>query len=85
MVLGSMGESYYIENVNRFITSDNRAVTLSLMNMLKKILEVPILFLTVLAAEHDIHYVIYVFAMINVLLLFVPYPSREKIEATKSY
>lgn len=74
---------YYVRHVNDFIPPDARATTLSLMRMVQRLAEVPVLLAASWLAERGIGLVFGLFAAMNLLLFVFPFPSDERIAAAK--
>ena len=75
--------SYYVHHVNAFIPSEVRATTLSLMRMLQRLIEVPVMFLAAWLASIGIEHVFVLFAVLNALLLLAPFPPLSHIRKAK--
>lgn len=82
-ILSDARGSYYVHHVNAFIPSEVRATTLSLMRMLQRLAEIPVMLLAAWLASRSIGLVFVLFAGLNALLLLAPFPSLARIRTAK--
>lgn len=82
-VLADARGIYYVRHVNDFIPPPARATTLSLMRMVQRLAEVPVLLAASWLAERGVSGVFCLFAGMNLILYLVPFPSDEKIAIAK--
>lgn len=84
MSLSSARETYYVSHVNEFIPQELRVPTLSALQALQRMIEMPLMLLTAWAARHGLPWVFIAYAAINLALLIIPYPSLAHMKRAKA-
>ena len=74
---------YYVRHVNDFIPPEARATTLSLMRMVQRLVEIPVLLLASWLAGMGTSHVLLLFAAMALLLVLFPFPSDARLAAAK--
>lgn len=74
---------YYVRHVNDFIPPEARATTLSLMRMVQRIVEIPVLLLASWLAGLGTAHVLVLFSAMALLLVLFPFPSDARLAAAK--